>query len=93
MEPDRKHWGDWVRARIFFLGFRSQKIFAQVVGCEQNQLCRWLKMEQPPTMMRRGLDLSLARELRTDPFTLFTKYQQTTPDSAPVLSQTRPVAA
>lgn len=83
------HWGQWVKSRIFYLGFRSQRSFAKAVGCGQDCLWRWMDHEVPPVSMRRGLDVALCRELRTDQFTLFTNYQKVRPDAAPLEPEPR----
>jgi hypothetical protein len=43
-------------------------------------------MEHPPKQLRCGFDASLCRVLRTDSFTLFTKYTEISPTDAPVLN-------
>jgi hypothetical protein len=83
------HWGDWVRARMLFLGFRRQRDFADAVGCTQERTGSWLKLQAPPVAIKKGFDRSLCRELRTDAFTLFTNYRNVTPEAAPILGTPR----
>lgn len=62
MEPIlQNHWGNWVRRRMFFLGYRRNKTFAGLVGCEQNQVSRWLAMAEAPAGLRKGFDAALCR--------------------------------
>lgn len=82
---ENEHWGDWVRSRIQFLGFRNYTAFSARVGCSGTRLWSLLKMEVAPKSMRGGLDLALCQELRTDSFTLFTDYRNVAPEAAPIL--------
>lgn len=82
---EKLRWGDWVRSRIQFLGFRSYTGFSMKIGCSGTHLWSLLKMEEAPKSMRGGLDLALCQELRTDAFTLFTNYRNVTPEDSPIL--------
>jgi hypothetical protein len=75
----KNHWGQWAKARAFFVGFRNQGTLADAVGCTRTQLCRWFSMEVPPTEMRKGFDASLCRVLRVDRFTLLANYASADP--------------
>jgi hypothetical protein len=84
------HWGNWVRSRMVYVGFRRQMSLAQAIGCTQNQMCRWLAMETPPDRMRRGHDAALCRVLHTDAYTLFTNFVNVSPFTAPMLNAPDP---
>ncbi len=81
------HWGNWVRNRALYLGFRSQKTFAKYAGCSQNQVCRLFHSETPPRSMRTGHDEALCTALRTDPYTLFSNYVNIDSNAAPFLKR------
>lgn len=80
------HWGEWIRERVRFVGFRSSASLALALGCTQHQLARWMQMEEPPTRMRKGFDASLARALRVDMATLFVGYRNVSPEAARLTS-------
>lgn len=81
-----------------FVGFRRQNSLAEKIGCTEDQLSKWLSMEEPPVSMRKGFDVALFGSLRTDAFTLFTAFRDIAPEAAPVQGHPRkptrePVAA
>lgn len=79
-------WGNWVRRRMFYVGFRRKKTFSAKIGCTQDQLSRWLGMTEAPATLRKGFDEALSRHLRTDLFTLFTNWRNVAPDAAPIMA-------
>jgi hypothetical protein len=80
-----QHWGEWVKARTQYVGWKNQGSLADSMGCTRQHLCRLFTMEKPPETMRRRLDESLCLALKTDAKTLFTDYVVTDPTHAPIV--------
>jgi hypothetical protein len=91
-EPDNKernyrHWGQWCRERLKFLGVRRFTDVSSSLGCHVQTITNWLARELPPDNMHKGLDRRLARALKTDAFTLFSGFKNISPEEAPIISR------
>lgn len=77
----KNHWGEWVMERGHLVGFKRKMDFARAVGCSTQHLARLAKMPTPPARMRRGLDRTLARALKTTRDVLFSEYKNIAPEA------------
>jgi hypothetical protein len=83
------YWGEWLRYRMNFVGYKRQEDFRRAVGCTRSRLYDWLNSEKPPNWIYKGFDARLASALRTDPHMLFFGWRTTLPDEAPLLENVK----
>ncbi|MGD0464651.1 MAG: hypothetical protein ABSB74_19375 [Tepidisphaeraceae bacterium] len=88
-DQTRNHWGQWLRLRWRFLGFRRIGDLSTSLGCCPDLVTRWLRSEFPPDSIRKGFDTALIGALRTDRWTLFNSYTTVAPEDAPIVDPPR----
>jgi hypothetical protein len=79
------HWGDWIKRRAAWVGYKNQAEVAKAVGCTRSQLYRWFGMEWPPEQIRKRFDAGLAAALKVDRELLFSRWRLVGPEDAPVV--------
>jgi hypothetical protein len=74
-----------VLSRSRHVGFRLKKDLAKSVGCSDDQITKWLKLELPPAQMRKGFDVMLCSALKTNRKMLFHDFTAIAPEDAPTM--------
>ena len=87
-QPNKPHWGNWLKQRARFVGFRGVSMLARECGCSRQTIQEWFA-SVAPSNMRKGHDVRICESLKVDRELLFSGYGQVAPEESPLLEPHR----